>query len=76
MFRKQRIDLAVQQAYRRQGLGRALLLAGMHSLQREGMGWAMLGVDMENLTGALRLSEGAGFRAVRMYAAFRKGVRS
>ncbi len=64
--------LGVRQAYRKQGLGRALLLTGMKALQEEGMQWAMLGVDSENLTGALRLYEGAGFRPAKRSAAFRK----
>jgi mycothiol synthase len=64
--------LAVRRPYRRQGLGRALLLAGLGVLQQEGMDWAMLGVDTENLTGALGLYEGVGFRPVKKFAAFRK----
>jgi mycothiol synthase len=68
--------LVVRRPYRQQGLGRALLLDGMAILQREGMEWAMLGVDTENLTGAMRLYESLGFRPVQRYAAFRKSVRS
>jgi ribosomal protein S18 acetylase RimI-like enzyme len=64
--------LGVRRAYRKQGLGRALLLIGMKALQKTGMQWAMLGVDSENLTGALRLYEGAGFRPAKRSAAFRK----
>lgn len=67
--------LAVRRPYRRQGLGRALLLAGMAGLQQEGLVYAMLGVDTENLTGALRLYEGAGFRAVKKYVGYRKVLR-
>lgn len=68
--------LAVRRPYRGQGLGRALLLAGMHILQQEGMGWAKLGVDSENLTGALRLHESVGFQTVLKSAAFRKAIQS
>jgi mycothiol synthase len=68
--------LCVRRPYRKQGLGRALLLEGMKALQAEGMQWAMLGVDTENLTGALRLYEGAGFRPAKQGAAFRKVMRS
>ncbi len=68
--------LGVRRPYRNQGLGRALLLAGMKALQAEGMQWAMLGVDTENLTGALRLYEGAGFRPAKQGAVFRKVMRS
>jgi ribosomal protein S18 acetylase RimI-like enzyme len=48
----------------------------MQALQDEGMEWAMLGVDTENLTGALRLYEGVGFRPAKRSAAFRKKIRS
>jgi mycothiol synthase len=68
--------LGVRRSYRKQGLGRALLLTGMKALQEAGMQWAMLGVDSENLTGALRLYEGAGFRPSKRSAAFRKLIRS
>jgi ribosomal protein S18 acetylase RimI-like enzyme len=67
--------LAVRRAYRGQGLGRALLLTGMKALQDERMQWAMLSVDTENLTGALRLYEGAGFRPAKRSGAFRKVIR-
>ena len=68
--------LAVRRPYRKRGLGRALLLTGMKALQEDGMQWAMLGVDTENLTGALRLYEGVGFRPAKRSAAFRKVMRS
>jgi len=68
--------LCVRRPYRKQGLGRALLLAGIKAVQDEGMNWAMLGVDTENLTGALRLYEGVGFRAAKQSAVFRKVMRS
>jgi ribosomal protein S18 acetylase RimI-like enzyme len=68
--------LGVRRAYRKQGLGRALLLTGMKALQDEGMQWAMLSVDAESLTGAARLYEGVGFQPVKRSAAFRKVIRS
>jgi mycothiol synthase len=49
-------------AWRRKGLGRALLLHGLHSLKSAGMDTAMLGVDSTSLTGANRLYESVGFR--------------
>lgn len=48
--------------WRRKGLGRALLLHGLHSLKSAGMDTAMLGVDSLSLTGANRLYESVGFR--------------
>ena len=43
--------LGVRRPYRRQGLGRALLLAGLHVLKEAEMESAMLGVDADSLTG-------------------------
>lgn len=50
--------------------------AGMHILQQEGMGWAKLGADSKNLTGALRLYESVGFQTMLKSAAFRKAIQS
>jgi mycothiol synthase len=68
--------VAVRRAFRRRGLGRALLLQGLGLLQEAGMESAMLTVDAANLTGALRLYEGVGFRTVKRYIAFRKQIRA
>jgi mycothiol synthase len=48
--------------WRRKGLGRALLLHGLHALRSGGMDTALLGVDSTSLTGANRLYESVGFR--------------
>ena len=44
------------------GLGRSLLLHGLHSLRSAGMETALLGVDSESPTGANKLYESVGFR--------------
>ena len=67
--------LGVRRPYRQQGLGRALLLTGVRALQDEGVKWAMLSADTENLTGALRLYEGVGFQPAKRSAIFRKTIR-
>lgn len=54
--------LGTTRAWRRKGLGKALLLHGLHCLKSAGMDTALLGVDSESLTGANRLYESAGFR--------------
>jgi mycothiol synthase len=54
--------LGTTRQWRRKGLGRALLLHGLHSLRSAGLETAMLGVDSESLTGANRLYESCGFR--------------
>jgi mycothiol synthase len=54
-------QLGTRRGYRNQGLGKALLLAGMRAIQTAGMDTAALGVDADNPTGALRLYESVGF---------------
>jgi mycothiol synthase len=56
--------LGTRRGYRNKGLGTAMLLAGMHLLKADGMDTAVLGVDAENPTGALRLYESVGFKQV------------
>lgn len=65
--RKQRNEgwiavLGTRRGHRKQGLGRAMLLAGMQRLKAAGMDTALLGVDAQNPNGALRLYESVGFR--------------
>lgn len=57
--------LGTTRDWRRVGLGRALLLNGLYSLEGAGMETALLGVDSLSLTGANRLYESVGFR-IRM----------
>ena len=64
--------LGVRRPYRRQGLGRALLLAGLHVLREAGMESAMLGVDAESLTGATRLYESVGFVERKRFVLYRR----
>jgi mycothiol synthase len=66
-----RIDmLGTRRGYRKIGLGRAMLLAGLHLLKREGMTVAKLGVDAENPTGALKLYESTGFTKLNTYVLY------
>lgn len=54
--------LGTIRGWRKKGLGRSLLLHGLHSLKNAGMNTALLGVDSESLTGANFLYESAGFQ--------------
>lgn len=54
-------DLGVRRSFRKMGLGRAMLLAGMQRLKAAGFDTARLVVDAENPSGALRLYESVGF---------------
>ena len=57
--------LCVRPRWRRRGLGEALLLESFGRLRDRGLTRVGLGVDAENVTGALRLYERAGMRRVR-----------
>ena len=54
--------LGTRRGFRRKGLGRAMLLAGMQRLKVAGVDTARLGVDTENPSGAGQLYESVGFR--------------
>jgi len=56
-------DLGVRRAWRRRGLGLALLLHAFGSFWERGTKTVALGVDGENTTGAVRLYERAGMHA-------------
>lgn len=62
----------VRRAWRRRGLGAALVARAMVRLREVGMDEAMLGVDSDNPSGALALYERAGFEVHRRSMAFRK----
>jgi mycothiol synthase len=64
--------LAVRRPWRRRGLGLGLLRHSFVDMKRRGMKKASLGVDAENLTGAVRLYERAGMSVERRYDLYRK----
>jgi ribosomal protein S18 acetylase RimI-like enzyme len=57
--------LGVRKGWRRRGLGEALLRAAFGELRRRGRRHVGLGVDVENVTGALRLYERVGMHVLR-----------
>lgn len=61
-----------RRAWRRQGLASALIGRSLHLLAERGVEVAMLGVDADNPSGALRLYESFGFRTNERATAFRK----
>jgi mycothiol synthase len=67
-------DLAVRRPWRKQGLGTALMCASMQAFRQAGLAYAGLGVDAENLTGALRIYEQLGFTVAKRYLAYSKTV--
>jgi mycothiol synthase len=66
--------LAVRRPWRKQGLGTALLCTSMQTFRRSGLDYAGLGVDAENLTGALRIYEQLDFTVVKRYLTYSKTV--
>ena len=68
-------ELAVRRAWRRRGLGLALLRHALREFYRRGKRKVALGVDSESLTGATRLYERAGMRADRIHTVYRKELR-
>lgn len=70
-------ELAVRQPWRRRGLGLALLRHSFCVFFRRGKLRVGLGVDAENLTGALQLYKKAGMHSIpeRQYITFEKELR-
>jgi mycothiol synthase len=67
--------LAVLHEHRNKGLGTALLAQSLHALREAGMEAAHLHADAENLTGAVRLYERAGFCERKTSIAYQRVVR-
>jgi mycothiol synthase len=66
--------ISVRRPWRRRGLAAALIADSLRELRARGLDEAALGVDAENLSGALRLYESLGFRRYRTGIAFRKAL--
>lgn len=66
--------LGTRRGFRKMGLGRAMLLAGLHRLKAAGVATAILGVDAQNSSGALHLYESAGFHNIRDSISYVKDV--
>lgn len=64
--------ISTRRPYRRRGLARALIALSLRELKARGMTEAALGVDTQNLSGALRVYEDCGFRPVRRSTLYRK----
>lgn len=57
-------NISTREAWRGRGIASALICRALRALRERGMTEAALGVDAQNETGALRLYEAMGFRAV------------
>ena len=67
--------LGVLREYRQRGIARALLLHAFDQFRQRGRKRVGLGVDTQNLTGALRLYESVGMCAYRTTHVFEKELR-
>jgi mycothiol synthase len=64
--------ISVRRPWRRRGLASALIARSLAILRDLGLAEAALGVDAENLSGALRVYEAIGFRRSRTGVSYRK----
>ena len=67
-------NICVRREWRKQGVARALIALSLQAIKERGMTEAALGVDAENLSGALRLYQGMGYQVVKKGITFRKAV--
>jgi mycothiol synthase len=65
-------NICVRRPWRRQGLAKALIAMGLSALKERGMTEAALGVDAENISGALHLYESMGYRVIKTSTIYRK----
>jgi mycothiol synthase len=68
--------LGVRRQWRKRGLGLALLRHSFNEFYRRGKRKVGLGVDAQNLTGALRLYENAGMHVHQTYDQYEKELRT
>ncbi len=64
--------ISTRRPWRRRGLAHALIARSLKLLKEKGMQEAALGVDSQNLCGALRVYEDMGFKVVRRQSIYRK----
>jgi ribosomal protein S18 acetylase RimI-like enzyme len=68
-------DLGVLKAHRKRGIATTLLRRSFSDFRERGLQKAGLGVDASNETGAVRVYEGVGMRAERVYLTYEKRYR-
>lgn len=67
-------NICVRRPWRKRGLARALIVRSFYAIKERGMQEAALGVDTQNVTGALHLYESVGFRPVKRHTLYRKSM--
>jgi len=64
--------ISVRRPWRKLGLARALLVQSIAMFREMGMEETALGVDAENLSGALKLYQGVGYQEIKRNMSYRK----
>ncbi len=67
-------NISTRRPWRKRGLARALIVRTLRMFKEMGMTESALGVDAQNPTGALRVYEACGFRAVKQSTTYRKDM--
>jgi mycothiol synthase len=67
-------NICVLRPWRKQGLAKALIALSLVALKARGMTEAGLGVDAENISGALHLYEKMGYRVTKTMFIYRKTI--
>lgn len=67
--------ICVRRPWRKLGLASALIARSLRVLKEHGMTEAALGVDTQNLSGALRIYERLGFQPVKRFGSYWKPMR-
>jgi mycothiol synthase len=65
-------DISVRQPWRHRGVATALIARSLETLRARGMAEAVLGVDAENRTGALRVYERLGYTVFKQWTVYRR----
>jgi mycothiol synthase len=65
-------NISVRRPWRKRGLASALMALSLQQQKELGLTESSLGVDTENTSGALRVYENMGFRAVKRFTVYRK----
>jgi mycothiol synthase len=66
--------ICTRRPWRKLGLARSLLVQSMQMFKEMGMTETALSVDSQNISGALRLYEGVGYRKVKQQTIYRKPI--
>ncbi len=67
-------NICVRRPWRKQGVAKALIALSLNAIKERGMTEAGLGVDAENISGALHLYESMGYGVVKRQTNYRKPI--